>query len=110
MFPTAIGVAVAHDEFATLSRRLGSAVEPRGAVENQIVRFAMRIPLNNPAVARKDNWSGRAAQHLNQNLGRLPQSLLETSSKQSGIRPQACRYICYPKLDGGFECSVSCTF
>lgn len=27
-----------------------------------------------------------------------------------GITPQTCNYICYPKLDGGFECSMSCTF
>jgi hypothetical protein len=66
----------------------------------------MRIPLSKPAVDRKFEKSSGASQLVSLDTGLV----VDVFSHPSGIRPQECRYICYPKLDGGFECSVTCTF
>lgn len=70
----------------------------------------MRIPLSKQPVDRNGERSIGVTELINLNPGLPRQLVIESLSQQSGIRPQACRYICYPTLDGGFECSVTCTF
>lgn len=70
----------------------------------------MRMPFSNPAIDRRVTLICGAHLRIDSNEQFSSPSAIASLNQQHGIQPQECRYICYPKLDGGFECSMTCTF